>query len=313
MSNTKKYHKIAVLSGGLSKEREVSVASALKSVNALNSIGYEAYILDPAQEGWIEELISNRPDAVLNMLHGKYGEDGTIQGLLECLKIPYSHSGVEASSVAMNKHYTKQILSSYGLPVPKGFIASPKDIYQKLSEGALSLPVVIKPISEGSSVDMIITDKLEDLKFENMSASIQAYDNLMVEQFIPGRELTVSVFNDKAFTVTEITTTEPFYDYKAKYTVGGSKHILPAKIPQQDFDLVMNYAVKAHQILGCKGITRTDFRYWETEDTTHIYILEINTQPGMTPTSLVPEQAEHLNISYPELVALIVEDASCNR
>jgi D-alanine-D-alanine ligase len=316
MTTQKKYHKIAVLSGGISKERAVSLVSAQKSHQALLRGGYDAYLLDTADSDWVQQLISNRPDAVLNMLHGRFGEDGVIQGVLEALQIPYSHSGVTASAVAMDKVYTKMILASHGLPVPAGFVASPNDIHammqQKQADKSLSLPVVIKPINEGSSVGVIIAHDLEALKTHNFPPEMLDYQHLIVEQFIAGRELTVAVFQDKAMTVTEITSPDKFYDYKAKYSAGGSQHIVPADIPEPYFSQLLDYAEQAHKILGCKGVTRTDFRY-SLGDSPAIFILEINTQPGMTPTSLAPEQAQFLNITYDELVALLVEDASCNR
>jgi D-alanine-D-alanine ligase len=316
MAQRQKYHTIAVLSGGISKEREVSLVSSQKSCEALLRKGYNAYLLDTADDNWVTQLINNRPDAVLNMLHGRFGEDGVIQGVLEALQIPYSHSGVTASAVAMDKVYTKMILASNGLPVPAGFVASPQDIHtvmqEKIQNKSLSLPVVVKPINEGSSVGVIIAHDLDALKVDNFPPEMLDYDSLIVEQFIAGRELTVAVFNDKALSVTEITSPDKFYDYKAKYSIGGSQHIVPAQLPDNDFNTLLHYAEQAHKILGCKGVTRTDFRY-SIGDSPAIFILEINTQPGMTPTSLAPEQAQYLNISYDELVALLVEDASCNR
>jgi D-alanine-D-alanine ligase len=316
MNTQKKYHKIAVLSGGISKERAVSLVSAQKSYEALLRQGYHAYLLDTADKDWVKQLIDNRPDAVLNMLHGRFGEDGIIQGVLEALQIPYSHSGVTASAVAMDKVYTKMILAAHGLPVPAGFVARPCDIYDTMQhairDNRLNLPVVVKPINEGSSVGVIIAHDLEALKIQNLPPEILDYETLIVEKFIAGKELTVSVFQDKAMTVTEITSPEKFYDYKAKYSIGGSKHIVPADIPEPYFSQLLDYAAQAHKILGCKGVSRTDFRYC-LSDSPAIFILEINTQPGMTPTSLVPEQAQFLNITYDTLVALLVEDSSCNR
>ncbi|MFT6083956.1 MAG: D-alanine-D-alanine ligase [Alphaproteobacteria bacterium] len=312
----KKFHKIAVLSGGISQERDVSLVSAKQSCDALIKENYNAYLLDTAEPNWIQSLINQRPDAVLNMLHGRFGEDGVVQGVLESLKIPYTHSGVTASAIAMDKVHTKTILESHGLPVPKGFTAKPCDIYdimrQKQIENTLSLPVVVKPVNEGSSVGVIIAYTLDDLKLSNFPPEMQTYDILMIEQFIAGREFTVSVFQGNPMTVTEILMPDRFYDYEAKYTQGGSKHIVPAQLPPQDFTLMMDYATKAHKVLNCKGVTRTDFRYG-LGDSPAIFILEINTQPGMTPTSLVPEQAQFLNIDYQTLVAMMVEDASCNR
>lgn len=317
MTIHKKYHKIAVLSGGISKERAVSLVSAQKSYEALLRQGYDAYLLDTADKNWVLHLINHRPDAVLNMLHGRFGEDGVIQGVLEALQIPYSHSGVTASAVAMDKVYTKMILAANGLPVPAGFVANPADIYrvmeQKIANKTLSLPVVVKPINEGSSVGVIIAHDLEALQQKNFPPEMLDYNSLIVEQFIAGQELTVSVFQDKAMTVTEITSPNTFYDYKAKYSAGGSQHIVPAEIEQPYFNQLLDYAAQAHKILGCKGVSRTDFRYCSLGDSPAIFILEVNTQPGMTPTSLVPEQAQFLNIAYDELVALLVEDASCNR
>jgi len=312
----KKYHTVAVLLGGTSQERDVSLVSGQGAYKALLNQGYDAYMLDTGNPDWVSQLIQKRPDAALNMLHGRFGEDGITQGVLESLNIPYSHSGVMASAIAMDKVHTKTILEKHDLPVPPGFFAKPCDIYammqEKIAGQVLNFPVVVKPVNEGSSFGIIVAHDLDSLKLENFPQDMQHYEYLMVEKFIAGREMTVSVFQDKPMAVTEIIMPDDFYDYKAKYNKGGSRHVIPANIPLPYYDLMMEYARQAHKIIGCKGISRTDFRY-EVGDSPAIYILEINTQPGMTPTSLLPEQAEFCNISYDQLVARMVEDASCSR
>ena len=306
----KKYHKIAVLAGGLSAEREVSLVSGKGCLEALLRQGYDAYILDPQDKDWILSLIENRPDAVLNALHGRYGEDGTVQGVLESLNIPYSHSGVTASAVAMDKVVTKAILAKHGLPVAYGFELAPQDLEDNIPK--IPFPCVIKPINEGSSVGVIIAHRPEDIFIKNLPPEILSHKKIMVETYIAGREVTVAVLQDKALTVTEIIPQRDFYNYESKYAAGGSKHQVPADIPQDIFEKLKDYALQAHHILGCHSVSRTDFRY-NPDDSHAIIILEINTQPGMTPTSLVPEQAEYMGIGYDALVMLMTEDAVCQK
>ncbi|MEM6603101.1 MAG: D-alanine--D-alanine ligase [Pseudomonadota bacterium] len=304
----RKYHRIAVLSGGTSAEREVSLVSARGSYEALIRLGYDAHLVDPADKNWPTNLIELKADAVLNMLHGTYGEDGVVQGLLESLQLPYSHSGVRASALAMDKSVTKYMLAHYGLPVAHSIAASPKDIMSRADD--IEFPCVLKPVSEGSSKAIFILESAEQIPKSFLENS--SYKQFMLEKYIPGRELTVSVLNGKAMAVTEITSGNSFYDYEAKYSTGGSQHIIPADLPRDIYNKLMDYAEKAHEILGCRGVTRTDFRYDES-DSCGIIILEINTQPGMTPTSLVPEQAAYIGLSYDELVQTLTEDASCPR
>lgn len=309
MSIEKKFHKIAVLSGGLSSERAVSIVSAQGCFDALIEKGYAPYLIDPQDKDWVQQLIVLQPDAVLNMLHGRYGEDGQVQGVLESLHFPYSHSGVCSSAIAMDKTATKKILEHHGLPVAPSVEVSRYDFFEKAQ--SISFPCILKPVREGSSVDICILENKDQVP-ENLLENKKKSRRYMLEKFIPGREMTVSVVNGEALAVTEIMLPKALYDYEAKYTNGIAAHQVPANLPKDIYNKMMDYAVQAHDILGCKGVSRTDFRYDET-DSDGIVILEINTQPGMTPTSLVPEQAEHKGISYPDLVQIMVEDASCNR
>lgn len=305
---SKKYQKIVVLAGGTSAEREVSLVSGKGSYEALLRLGYDSHLVDPASPDWPFNLIDLKPDAVLNMLHGQYGEDGTVQGLLETLKLPYSHSGVTCSAITMNKIATKTMLSAYGLPCTDSLDGTFEEIKQDGSD--FPFPAVLKPVSEGSSVGIYMVNSYEDLlKLEPIAVKNNHY---MLERFIKGRELTVGVMAGKALAVTEIMPRNHFYDYDSKYADKGSVHQVPANIPQDVYEAMMDYAEQAHHILGCEGVSRTDFRYDET-DSCAIIILEVNNQPGMTPTSLVPEQAAYQGISYDELVSYLTENASWNK
>ena len=246
------------------------------------------------------------PDCVFNALHGRWGEDGCVQGVLEWLKIPYTHSGVMASAVAMDKQRTKGVYRSAGLPFVNSVIAKSEDVS---AAHVMEPPYVVKPYNEGSSVGVYIVG-------ENPNGPPQLAqempDEVMVETYAPGRELTTTVLGDRALTVTDIIT-DSWYDYHAKYAEGGSRHELPANIPSEIFDACMDYALRAHDALGCRGLTRTDFRWDESRGLDGLILLETNTQPGMTPTSLAPEQAEHCGMSFPDLCRWLVEDASCDR
>jgi len=304
----KKYHKIAILSGGVSAERDVSISSAKGAYDALLRKGYDAHLVDPKDSSWPYNLMDLKPDAVLNMLHGNFGEDGVVQGLLENLRLPYSHSGVSSSAIAMDKAATKCLLAHHGLPVAHSIEGDRDYILENANK--VPFPAVLKPVSEGSSIFIKILEKQSDLSDTTFPDKSQEYSRYMLEKFIPGREVTVSVLNGKALGVTEIITNETFYDYKAKYSTGGSYHVIPADLPNDIATKMMHMAEKAHDIIGCHTVSRTDFRYNET-DSHGIIILEINTQPGMTPTSLLPEQAEYAGIGFDDLVEIITENASC--
>jgi D-alanine-D-alanine ligase len=310
------YHRIAVLMGGRSAEREVSLSSGRGVMKALADEGFEPVMVDPGDNPG-DQLFQAKPDAVFNALHGRFGEDGTVQGLLELMRIPYTHSGVLASALAMHKERTKDVYRAAGLPVVRSFVVDRK---VAAATHLMEPPYVVKPVNEGSSVGVFIIRKGDNrppaaLGSETWTLS----DEMMVEEFVPGRELTVSVIGANSFGearalgVTEIVTDLEFYDYEAKYAPGGSRHILPADLPSGVTEEAMLLAIKAHQVLGCRGVSRTDFRFDEARPEPRLVLLETNTQPGMTPTSLVPEQAAHLGISYAKLCRWMVEDASCDR
>ncbi|MCW8835033.1 MAG: D-alanine--D-alanine ligase [Rhodospirillales bacterium] len=300
---------VAVLMGGWSAEREVSLVTGASVCKALTTAGYRVTPIDVQRDaGVLLTRLFPRPDVVFNGLHGRYGEDGCIQGLLELLGIPYTHSGLLASALAMDKVMAKRVFSAAGLKVAEDVIASREEI---LAGDIMPRPYVIKPINEGSSVGVHIAregDNASPLDPEGWTFGA----NAMVERYIAGRELTVAVMGDRPLGVTEITTSRGFYDYDAKYADGGSIHVIPAEISDAMSQKAMAAAVIAHQSLGCRGITRADFRYDESEGEEGLYILEVNTQPGLTPTSLVPEQAAYAGISFAELAAWMVENAQCD-
>ena len=296
---------VVVLMGGASAEREVSLSTGRGCVRALKEAGYSVIEVDAGPD-LAERLVALKPDVVFNALHGRWGEDGCVQGLLEWLRIPYTHSGVLASALAMDKERTKATYRAAGLPVVPSVIAAKAEVRAR---HVLPPPYVVKPYNEGSSVGVwIVADdnngppQLDDAM----------PDHVMVEAYAPGRELTVSVLGDRALTVTEIVT-EGWYDYDAKYKPGGSSHVVPAALPPAIFDACMDYALRAHRALGCRGLSRTDFRWDEARGLDGLILLETNTQPGMTPTSLSPEQAAHCGISFADLCRWLVEDASCQR
>ena len=304
------FKRIAVLMGGRSAEREVSFSSGRGVLKALKEEGFDALEIDPADD-LQSQLRAARPDAVFNALHGRFGEDGTVQGILEWMRLPYTHSGVLASALAMHKERTKDIYRAAGLPVVKSIVC---DRREAGARHMMEPPYVVKPVNEGSSVGIFIIRKGDN----RPPAALGAEDwnlssEMMVEEFVPGRELTVSVMGDRPLCVTEITTTLEFYDYEAKYAPGGSKHVLPAQVPDSVARDCMEMSVIAHKALGCRGVSRTDFRYDDTTSKPRLILLETNTQPGMTPTSLVPEQAAYVGMSYAKLCRWMVEDASCDR
>jgi len=304
------FKRVAVLLGGCSAEREVSLSSGKGCAAALRSEGFEVIEIDPGEDP-SAQILDARPDVVFNALHGRWGEDGCMQGLLELLRIPYTHSGVLASSLAMHKQRTKDVYRAAGLPVVSSIVV---DRREAAAKHLMEPPYVVKPVNEGSSVGVFIIRKGDNRPPEALGSDKWTLSNeMMVEEFVPGRELTVAVMGEKGLGVTEITTNLEFYDFEAKYAEGGSLHTLPAKIPDSVTKEALQLAVRAHAALGCRGVSRTDFRYDDTKGKHRLVLLETNTQPGMTPTSLVPEQAAHNGMSYAKLCRWIVEDASCDR
>ena len=296
--------KVAVLMGGLSAEREVSLSSGRECAKALREAGYQVVEVDCGPDLALR-LSEIKPDVAFNALHGRWGEDGCVQGILEWLRIPYTHSGVLASALAMDKQKAKEVYAAAGLPIVQSKLARRDEIE---AGHVLPPPYVVKPNNEGSSVGVYIVHpgsnapRLADTMPETV----------MVETYAPGRELSVSVLGDKALAVTDIIT-DGWYDYDAKYKPGGSRHEVPARMPAEITAACLDYALRAHQALGCRGLSRTDIRWDEARGLEGLILLETNTQPGMTPTSLAPEQAALCGISFPELCRWLVEDASCNR
>ena len=302
---------VAVLMGGVSNEREVSLSSGRGCAEALRRAGYEVTEIDVGYD-IAERLREIGPDVAFNALHGPYGEDGTVQGVLEFLRIPYTHSGVLASALAMNKHQAKIMFRAVGIPVTDHVIVGRAEAAR---QHVMAPPYVIKPLADGSSFGIFIVKAgQEHPPQEILREDWNEGEQLMVERYIPGRELTCAVMGDVALGVTEIVTDLAFYNYEAKYVPGGSRHIVPAEVQPNIYDKAQKMALKAHAALGCRGVSRTDFRYNDRAGGEgELVCLEINTQPGMTETSLVPEQARHAGHSFEELVAWMVEDASCNR
>jgi D-alanine-D-alanine ligase len=304
---------IAMLMGGWSSEREVSLRSGEACATALESQGFRVTRIDVGRDVG-QKLAEVKPDLCFNALHGRFGEDGCIQGLLETMGIPYTHSGVLASALAMHKERAKAVLREAGVPVAESLVISRE---QAARAHAMTPPYVIKPPAEGSSVGVyIVREDQAHPPQELSSADWDLGEEVMVERYIPGRELTCAVMGEEALGVIEIRPAQglTFYDYDAKYAPGGSEHILPAPLKPNLYQLVQKLSLAAHRALGCRGVSRTDFRYDDRENEgIGLVCLEINTQPGMTSTSLVPELANHSGRSFAELVRWIVEDASCER
>ena len=295
---------VAVLMGGLSAEREVSLSSGKACAAALREAGFRVVEVDcdldlPAR------LAALKPDVAFNALHGRWGEDGCVQGLLEWLRIPYTHSGVLASSLAMDKARTKEAYAAAGLPVVPSLLVAREEV---AASHVMAPPYVVKPNNEGSSVGIYIVR--EGTNAPRLPETMPA--TVMVEAYAPGRELTVAVLGDRALCVTDILT-DGWYDYEAKYAPGGSRHVLPADLPEDVTRACLDHALRAHAVLGCRGLSRTDFRWDEARGLAGLVLLETNTQPGMTATSLAPEQARHAGLSFADLCRWIVEDASCDR
>jgi D-alanine-D-alanine ligase len=297
--------RIAVLKGGRSAERDVSLVSGRECAAALRQEGFDVVEIDAGQD-LSEAVLRARPDIAFNALHGRWGEDGCVQGILEWLGIPYTHSGVLASALAMDKARAKQVFAACGLPVAASLLTT-RDAARR--DHPMDPPYVVKPVNEGSSVGVYLVHasangpaQLDDTMPETV----------MVEAYVPGRELTTTVMGDRALAVTDIVATG-WYDYHAKYAPGGSRHVVPAEIPPEITRACLDYALRAHEALGCRGVSRSDFRWDESRSLDGLHILETNTQPGMTPTSLAPEQAAYCGISFGRLVTWMVEDASCSR
>jgi D-alanine-D-alanine ligase len=301
---------VAVLMGGWSSEREVSLRSGQACADAAERAGFRVTRVDVARD--VATVLDRlKPDVALNLLHGRPGEDGTIQGVLEILGIPYSHSGVQSSSLAMKKDAAKVMLAAAGVPVPQGLVVSR---LEAAKAHLLERPYVIKPIAEGSSVGVfIVTDKHEHPPQELFRADWSFGEMVLCERYIPGKELTCAVVQDRPTAVIEIVPKVRFYDYEAKYAPGGSEHVLPAQIAPDVYQAIQTLTVEAHRALGCRGVTRADFRYDDAGGVAGLACLEVNTIPGMTETSLVPELAAHAGIAFEDLVRWMIEDASLNR
>ncbi|MBR9971115.1 D-alanine--D-alanine ligase [Magnetospirillum sulfuroxidans] len=302
--------RVTVLMGGISSEREVSLRSGAAAAQALEQAGFTVASIDVGDDvaALAAAIRHSNPDVVFNALHGPFGEDGCIQGLLNLMRIPYTHSGLLASAAAMDKAFSRQLFQQAGIPVARGMVVRKG----QCAVDPLPRPFVVKPTNEGSSVGVYILrqgdnrDPLHDWPFQS--------DHVLVEEFVPGRELTVAVMGDRALGCLEITSERGFYDYDAKYAPGGSKHIMPAQIPADDYAEACRLAVEAHRVLGCRGVSRADLRYDDTRPHEHprLVVLEVNTQPGMTATSLVPDIASYCGISFPELVRWMVDQAECD-
>jgi len=299
---------VAVLMGGWASERPVSLMSGRGVTEALESRGHRVTPID-MDRNVAARLADARPDVVFNALHGVPGEDGTVQGMMDLMGIPYTHSGLQTSVIAIDKELTKHALVPHGIPMPGGRIVRSEELYEG---DPLARPYVLKPVNEGSSVGVAIVT--EESNYGNpirrdATGPWQEFGSLLAEPYIRGRELTAAVLGDRALLVTELVPKSGFYDFDAKYTDGMTEHVCPAQIPPEIEKLCLDYALKAHLLLGCRGTSRSDFRWDDEQGEDGLFLLETNTQPGMTPLSLVPEQARHCGIEYAELVEIIIEDA----
>lgn len=300
--------RVAVLMGGWSAERAVSLSSGKGVSAALRSLGYDVAEIDvPRDPAALLALLDPKPDVVFNALHGRGGEDGHIQAILDLIGVPYTHSGMLASSIAMDKPTARDVFRAHGLPIADGRVATRAEI---LAGDVLPRPYVVKPKNEGSSVGIYFMREGDNRPFD--ADNLQ--DEMLVERFVAGRELTVAVMGDRALPVIEIVARSSWYDYASKYEIGGSEHFCPAPIPEAIARRAAEIALTAHRALGCRGVSRADLRYDDTHgEPGELVLLEVNTQPGMTPTSLVPDAARHVGISYIDLVAWMVENAACDR
>jgi D-alanine-D-alanine ligase len=304
-AGSSRFPRVAVLKGGMSAEREVSLSSGAECAKALRDAGYSQVIEVDAGRDLAARLAEIKPDVAFNALHGRWGEDGCVQGLLEWLAIPYTHSGVLASAIAMDKERTKNVYRAEGLPCADSLLA-PREAVE--AGHVMTPPYVVKPYNEGSSVGVYIVHPGSNAP--RLAATMP--ETVMVESYAPGRELSISVLGERALAVTDILT-DGWYDYDAKYKPGGSRHQLPANMPDAITEACLDYALRAHRALGCRGLSRTDIRWDEARGLEGLVLLETNTQPGMTPTSLAPEQAAHCGMGFPALCDWLVRDASCNR
>jgi D-alanine-D-alanine ligase len=299
---------VAVLMGGLSAEREVSLSSGAGVADALESLGHRVTRIDMGRDV-AQKLSEANPDVVFNALHGTPGEDGTVQGMMDLMGLKYTHSGLVTSVIAIDKELTKQALVPHGIRMPGGQIVESESLY---AGDPMARPYVLKPVNEGSSVGVAIVTNEGNYGNpigRDVEGPWQHFDRLLAEPFIRGRELTAAVLGDEALAVTELRPKSGFYDYDSKYTDGMTEHVCPAEIPDDVRDAALEMALEAHRLLGCKGTSRSDFRWDDEKGVEGLYLLEVNTQPGMTPLSLVPEQAKYRGMSYAELVQRIVEEA----
>jgi len=299
---------VAVLMGGWASERPVSLMSGNGVADALESRGHRVTRIDMDREVALR-LAEAKPDVVFNALHGVPGEDGTVQGMMDLMGIPYTHSGLQTSVIAIDKELTKHALVPHGIPMPGGRIVRCEELYEA---DPLTRPYVLKPVNEGSSVGVAIVTAESNYGTpirRDAEGPWQRFERLLAEPYIRGRELTAAVLGERALMVTELVPKSGFYDFDAKYTEGMTEHVCPAQIPPDIEKLCLDYALKAHRLLGCRGTSRSDFRWDDEQGEEGLFLLETNTQPGMTPLSLVPEQARHCGIDYPELVEIIIEDA----
>ena len=305
--------RVVVLMGGWSSEREVSLTSGRGVANAIRERGWSDVIeldMDREVAAKLKEL---KPDVVFNALHGTPGEDGTVQGMLDLMGIPYTHSGLETSVIAIDKELTKMVLVPHGVRMPAGTIVESESLY---SGDPLARPYVLKPVNEGSSVGVVIVTDESNYGHpigRDVEGPWKHFDRLLAEPFVKGHELTVAVLNDQALAVTELKPKVGFYDYDSKYTDGLTEHVCPAQVPDEIAQSMKDMAAKAHKLLGCRGASRSDFRWDDDQGEAGIFLLEVNTQPGMTPLSLVPEQAKVCGISYGELVERLIEEALARR
>jgi D-alanine-D-alanine ligase len=302
---------VALVMGGWSPEREVSLSSGIECAKALADRGYKVRTVDVARDlPALLRALEPRPDLIFNALHGIGGEDGTIQGVFEMLGIPYTHSGVRASALAMHKPTAKELFVRAGLPVVAGVVTQREEL---LDRDPMPAPFVVKPTDQGSSIGVRIV-RVNDNSWREEIRGWSFGEELLIERFVGDRELTVAVMGERALGVCEIVPRGSFYDYSAKYSEGGSDHLVPAPIPERDYEAALDIAARAHRALGCRGVSRADFRYDSRGAAgARLFLLEVNTQPGMTPTSLVPDMARSVGIGFDELVAWIAEDASCPR
>lgn len=302
---------VAVLMGGFSSEREVSLSSGRGCIDGLKKAGFDVVPIDVTRDmNALLKALDPAPDVVFNALHGPFGEDGRIQGLLDILEIPYTHSGAIASAMAMDKSVSRALFHLQNIPVADGWVVASDDIDAFIEPAR---PYVMKPLCEGSSVGVEIVFETDNKPWADLQAEYAKYDRTLIERYIPGREIQVAVMGDVALGAIEIRTDRRFYDYRAKYTEGESTHLMPAPIHQDAYELALDLSIKSHAALGCRGVSRVDLRYDDTNgEPGELIVLEVNTQPGMTPTSLVPEIAAHAGYSFEKLLIWMVEHAACD-